>query len=239
MSTVLLILLAAALVYTIVQMKAGEEWARPATTVLAVVIILLAIVRWSCRGTPGSPPEDTAAVTSFEHTIAQTLADALGKQMPQGSQALVFALVAEPETYEAMTAGLAEGFKPYGITVAAVLPPIAPSQGNPGEQHKAYEAELAKHPEAAGVLIYGSPAADMEGLVPAGEKKLPLAIRAQRLTAAEAIQRVKEGTAHVVLVTRPDVNWPKVTRIKNPDRRFGKTYWLITPETAAEIEKEL
>ncbi|MFC1806644.1 hypothetical protein ACFL09_06680, partial [Planctomycetota bacterium] len=80
MITVLILVLAAGLIYAVVQMKAGEEWGKPASAVLAVLIILLAIVRVSCRG--GGPDRtDVAEAEEAELTVAQAAVDALGKQM--------------------------------------------------------------------------------------------------------------------------------------------------------------
>jgi hypothetical protein len=238
MTHVVVLALAAALIYAVVKMKAGARWGRPATIVVAVLIISFTVVRWSCRRR-SEPRVDPAAALGFEQTSARMLADALGKHMRRGSTTVVFALGVEPDSHEAMVAGLEEGFEPHEITVAAVLPPIPLSEANPKKQREEFDAALAKHPDAGGVIIYGDPAADMEGLEASGNKKLRLGIMAQRLTPLQALQRVKERTATVVIVPRPGVNWAKVTRTEDPERRFRKTYLLITPDSVDEIEKTL
>ena len=239
MTTVLLILLAAALIYAVIQMKAGAEWARSATVGLAVLIVLLAIVRWSCRGEPAGAPADAAEVVSSQQMSARMLAGALGKHMPKGSAAIVFALPMDEAADEAMREGLKEGFEPHQITLAAVIPPVAPDPTDPQKPQRTWQAALAKHPKASGIIIYGNAAADMEDFTPPPEKKLPVAIMAHRLTAQQAVKRVTEGSAAVIVVARPDANWPKIARMTSPRRRFEAAYLLITPDNVAEVEKDL
>ena len=64
-------------------------------------------------------------------------------------------------------------------------------------------------------------------------------IMAHRLKPKEAIKRVKEGGIAVVVLPKPNINWAKVVRISNPDKRFARTYLVITRDNVAEVEKEL
>lgn len=237
MTTTLILLLAAALGYSFLRMRAGADWARPATVAFALPILLLTVVRGSCTST-APRTVDLAAASAFEQTTARRLAEALGRQMRRGSRAVVFALTADPNTHDAMVAGLEKGFEPYGIILAAVLPPIPRAEHDPQRQLEDYEAALAEHPNVGGVVIYGNPAADMERM-PSAPTGIPVAIMAQRLTAREALRRVKRGTAAVVVVLRPGVDWPAVARIQNPAKRSNETYLLITPQNAAATERSL
>ena len=237
MTYLVVIPLAAALVYAVVRMKAGASWGPPATALLSAALVLFTILNATCRAR-GPRTFDRAAANAFDHVVARRLAAALGPRMRRGSTVLVFALGAEPESHTAMVAGLTEGFEPCEVTIAAILPPIPPNQADPNKQRQALDAALAKHPGVGGILIYGDPSADMEDLSP-GDTKLPLGILAQRLTPHEALARVLAGTAAAVLVPKPNVNWPAVTRIKDPEKRFDATYFLITADNADEIQASL
>lgn len=253
MSAVLLIALTAALIYAAVQARAGAPWARPASVALAVLVLLVAGLRWSCSGRT-RPEADPAATLAFVEVCDRELAAALGKFMPRGSQAIVFAMAAGPEIHEAMRKGLDEGFKPYQITVAGIYLPLggaatggaggAPAPGAeappaPEQQQETYEAILEQHPQAGGVIIYGDPLSGMDRFVPTGTKRLPLGILATRLVPHDALQRVKDGSATVVIVARPNADRAKLARIKDPRRRFRQTYLVITPDTVAEVHKAL
>jgi len=252
MSTVLLILLLAALIYTVVQMKAGAEWGKPAVVGLTVLIVLVALGRWACRGRPRTEA-DLQATYSYAQACNYELANALGKHMPKGGKALVFAMAMGPEGHQAMLDGLNKGFEPYGITIGGVEMPLGSTGGgaampgmpdrtpppDPAKLQKEYQAVLAKYPDAAGLLIFGGPQYNMESFVPEGDKKLPLGIMGDKLTPAEAVARVKAGTATVVCVLRPDIDWPTVAKISSAQRKFRRTYFLVTPDTVADIEDEL
>lgn len=238
MIAVLILLLAVGLVYAVVQMKAGAEWGKPATVALAVLIILLAVVRVSCRGA-GPTRTDVAEAEEAGFTIAQGAADALGRQLPSGGSVLVFALSADPDSHDALEDGLKKGFEPHNVAIAAIVPPFEP--GSPEQHQRAFDALIARHPGVAAILIFGDPANNMEDFVPQPTKGRtpPLTgIVAERLTAAQALQRVKDGTAVAVVVRRPDIDWAAVARLR-PRKRFERTYLVVTPDTVAETEKEL
>jgi hypothetical protein len=237
-STLLLIVLAAALTFAVVKMKAGEAWARPATAVLAALVVLLALVRVGCRRGRPDPQVDLAAASSFEEARARIFARALGKHMRRGSSALVFAMTEGEAFHSGLVGGLEKGFEPYGIKVAEVRLPIPEAQQGRQRQQQSFEAALASHPDLGGVVIYGNPVADMESVTTDG-KQVKLGIMVQRLDARAAVGRVKAGTATAVVVVRANVDWASVTRIRDPERRFRKTYLVVTPESVAEIEKGL
>ena len=240
MATFVIIVLAAGLVFSVVKMRAGEDWARTATPVLAVLIIVFGPVRLlACRSSgPGGQAMDMESATSFEQTCAREFATAAGKFMRKGSKALVFVFAEGPEFYESMVAGLKEGLGAHGVTLGPMLPPIEAPQHNPGLQAQQFKDVLAKHPDVGGCLIYGNPIADMEEIKPPDDK-VQVGIMAHRLKPKEAIKRVKEGGIAVVVLPKPNINWAKVVRISNPDKRFARTYLVITRDNVAEVEKEL
>jgi len=249
-STLVLIALAAALTFAVVKMKAGEAWARPATGVLAALVVVIALARLGCRRRRPDPQVDLEAASSFEEARARVLADALGKHMRPGSAALVFAMTEGEAFHSGLVAGLEKGFEPYGIKVADVRLPLSggPRVGPQGGEHgggpggprqqQRFEAVLASQPDVGGVVVYGNPVADMESVTTDG-KQVKLGILAQRLDARAAVARVKAGTATAVVVVRADVDWASATKIRDPERRVRRTYLVVTPESVAEIEKGL
>ena len=240
MGTFFLVVLTIALIISVVKMKAGEDWARTATPVLAVLIVVFGPVRLlACRG--GGPRDvatDMAAATSFQQVCAREFAAAAGKYMAKGSKAIIFSLAEGPEFYDSLVAGLKEGLEANGAKMGPMLAPIQTPNNDAAALNQLFEERLAEHADAGGCLIYGNPIADMEDIkVPEGSK-VQIAIMAQRLKPKDAIKRIKTEGIAVVMLAKPDIKWSDVVQISNPEKRFRATYLVITKDNVAEIEKE-
>jgi len=236
-TTFLALVLIAGLVYTLLQLKAGAAWGPPVTVVLTVLLFGLTVVRMGCQRSEARPAE-TATVCAFEQVVARKAAEELVDHLPPGRSVLVFSLGPAPESHEAMVAGLEEVFSPRDISIAAVLPPVAPNKADPQRHQRHLEEALDQFPDTRGIIIYGSPVADMERFEPA-EPRLPLALVAQRLSPAEAVARVQRGTATVVVTPRPGANWTRVANTADPERRFERACLLVTKANAAEVARSL
>jgi len=236
MTTAILIVLGVALVYVAVQMKAGASWAPKAAAALAVLVIAVGVARWGCQQ-EADPEDEIAEALSAEEASAREMASALAKHVAKGRKVLVFATIADPDAYDRVVQGLKQGLEPCGATFGIVSPPVRPDDPEGRMLHRDCQAIVARHPEVGGVLVYGDPAADLEDFVPKG--KLPVGILARRLKPKEAVARVKQGTAAVVAIVRPDVDWSEIDKLDGPVAKFRRTYLVITQENVDEIEKQL
>ena len=234
----ILLALGAALIYLVVQMRAGADWAPKAIVGLTAVTLLVSVGWWCSQSAP-DPGSELAAAATADEVLAREVAAAFAKHVPKGRSVVVFAIPADPDARQWMLNGLKKGLEPHGLTLAAIAPPIVQTENDPRGSVGGFDAVLARHPKAGGVIIYGSPEADMEGIEQGGRTDLPLAIVSQRLSPKEAIQRVKDRTATVVSVVRPNIDWMAIKDVKDPTERFHKIRLIITPDNVAEVENQM
>ena len=234
----ILAVLGVALVYAAMQAKGGASWAPKAIVALAIAIIIVSVASWFPRGGSGADAALAEAATADE-AIAREIASAFGKHLAKGNSVVVFAVPADPDARRWMLEGLEKGLEPHGLTVAALAPPMVQGEKDPRGGVGGFESVLERHPNAGGIIIYGTPEADMEDIEQGHDTDLPLAIVAQRLTPDQAIQRVKDGTATLISVVRPNIDWMAIKDVTDPIKRFHKIRIIVTPDTLADAEKAL
>ena len=221
-------LFAIALIFSLVQMKKGATWAKPAIPVMVIVAILTTIVTMFLQTREPAYHRDYGVYK----IIGRELAKSFGKHLSAGGKVIIF-IPYNPEAispdlrHKYYMEGFLSGFSSQNIFIAKVI--SLPKKYYGAQLQEFYNDKLAENAGIVGWISLGKRPPQLDKLrvfSTANPPKIALIIAMN----PEISSFIEAGLVQTVIAGTPEVQVVKKGKKIPPEKLFETRYMVVTPE---------